>query len=261
MQMPSPLAAAARGPHRVGVTSFQLEDPHNPGRVLPTDVWYPVADNAPVGEPANHPYGQPHAAERDARPADGPHPLALFSHANSGLSRQSTFLSTHLASWGAVVAAPDHTGNTTFEMVGVTDREELKQIHLDARRNRPRDLATVLEAVATGREHLPAVDARRVAAFGQSYGGWTAFKLPRLDARVQAVCGLAPVAEAFIGRKAFEPNELPLPESVSALIIAGLDDVKVELDQTIYPLYERLRDPRCLIGLSNYLWRESCMFY
>jgi len=247
----SPLAAAARGPHRVGVSCLELEDPHNPGRVLPTDVWYPVADGAPVGEVADHPFGQPHGAERDAPPAEGPRPLALFSHGNAGLRRQSCFLTTHLASWGVVVAAPDHSGNTTFEMVPITDREELKRIHLNARRDRPRDLITVLDAIVAGSDRWPAVDARRVAAIGHSYGGWTAFKLPRLDTRVQAVCGLAPVAELFVGHKAFEPDELPLPDGVAALVIAGVADVKVELGATIFPLCQRLRDPHCLVTVKG----------
>ena len=117
-----------------------------------------LRERAPVAEAADHPFGQPHNAERDARPAEGPFPVALFSHGNSGLRRQSCFLTTHIASWGAVVAAPDHSGNTTFEMVSVTDPDELKQIHLNARRDRPRDLATVLDTVAVGGDRWPAVE-------------------------------------------------------------------------------------------------------
>jgi pimeloyl-ACP methyl ester carboxylesterase len=251
MRTLSPLAASARGPHRVGVVSLELDDPHGRGRTLPVDVWYPAAEDAPAGEPADHPFAQPHAAERDLPPIEGPCPVALFSHGNSGLRRQSTFLTTHLASWGAIVAAPDHTGNTTFEMFSVTDPEELKRIHLDSRRDRPRDLTSVLDAVAAGSKRWPAADTGRVAACGHSFGGWTAFKMPRSDPRVRAVCGLAPAAERFVGRKAFLPGELPLPESVAALIIAGLGDVKVELDATVLPLYERLSDPRCLVGLEG----------
>ena len=65
------------------------------------------------------------AALRDAAPADlSPCPLVVFSHGNSGLRRQSTFLTTHLASWGFVVAAPDHTGNTFEEMMQLESQEE-----------------------------------------------------------------------------------------------------------------------------------------
>jgi hypothetical protein len=61
-----PQEAAKRGPHRVGVATLGLADPHDPARVLPTDVWYPIAADAPACEAADHPFGQPHHAERDA---------------------------------------------------------------------------------------------------------------------------------------------------------------------------------------------------
>ena len=246
-----PQEAAARGPHRVGVATLELADPHDPSRSLPTDIWYPTAPDAPACDPADHPFAQPHHAERDAQPASGPLPFALFSHGNSGLRRQSTFLTTHLASWGVVVAAPDHSGNTTFEMAALSEPDDLRRAHLDARRNRPRDLAAVLDAVAAGDARWPRVDASRVAAIGHSYGGWTAFKMPRIDERVQAICALAPASEAFVGRRAFESGELPLPESVSSLIIAGLCDVRVELDSSVLPLYERLAAPRCALGIGE----------
>ena len=69
-------------------------------------------------------------------PLPGPHPLIVFSHGNSGFRRQSTFLTTHLASRGFVVAAPDHTGNTLFEMVRIQNEDERKRVHLEARDNR-----------------------------------------------------------------------------------------------------------------------------
>ena len=45
--------------------------------------------------------------------------------------QQSTFLTTHLASWGCVVVAPDHMGNTYFETLDL-DEEARLQMHLDA---------------------------------------------------------------------------------------------------------------------------------
>ena len=38
---------------------------------------------------------------------------------------------------------------------------------------------------------------------------------------------LAPVAESFVGRRAFEDDELPFPESVASLMIAGLADRQI----------------------------------
>src|SRR5258708_19447850 len=57
------------------------------------------------------------AAVRDAAIQPGSYPLVLYSHTSLGHRRQSTFLCTHLASHGFVVAAADHTGNTFGDLV------------------------------------------------------------------------------------------------------------------------------------------------
>src|SRR5215472_6200055 len=55
-------------------------------RVFPLDVWYPEAAGGVGGLP-----------------------LILFSHHSGGSRRASTFLTTHLANHGYVVAAMDHS--------------------------------------------------------------------------------------------------------------------------------------------------------
>jgi predicted dienelactone hydrolase len=189
---------------------------------------------------------------QDAIPAEaGPFPLVAFSHGNSGLRRQSTFLTTHLASWGIAVCAPDHSGNTFFEMIQIQDEEERKRVHFQARRNRPADLAAVIERVLAGSPAWPAVDAKRLGVMGHSYGGWTSMKMPRRDARVRAVCGLAPASEPFVGRKAFEPGEIPFERELPVLIVAGVDDVLVDLDTSVKPLFDRMKEPRALLAVEG----------
>jgi hypothetical protein len=250
----SPLTCASRGPHPVGLQHFEIDDPDVPGRRLPIDVWYP-ADAARADEPgleqAGHPLRQPHAALKEAAPTAGPLPLVVFSHGNSGFRRQSTFLTTHLASWGMVVAAPDHTGNTFLEMAEIADEEQRKRVHFEARRNRPRDLVATIDAVLAGHGPWPAIDERHIAAMGHSYGGWTSMKLPARDARVKALCGLAPASEPFVGRKAFEPDELPFDPPRPVLLVAALDDVLVDLEESILPLFERMVDPKALVGIAD----------
>jgi len=234
-------AAADRGPHAVGVASLAVAGPE--GRSLALDVWYPADPTDAAGrEPAPHTLGQPHDAVLGAAARPGPHPLLLFSHGNSGLRQQSTFLTTHLASWGFVVAAPDHAGNTFVEMLGLESEQQRIDVHKRARRTRPGDLLAALDAVAAGGPW---------GALGHSFGGWTALKMPRADARVRAVCGLAPASEPFVGRRAFEPGELPLERDVPALLVAGLDDVLVEWDGSVLPLFERLAAPRGLVGIER----------
>lgn len=230
----------ARGPHPVGVLTLEVESPAGSGRKLPVDVWFP-ADPAHAGQdldPGNveaHPFGQPHHAIRDARPAKGPFPLLAFSHGNSGLRQQSTFLTTHLASLGFVVAAPDHVGNTFFEMLEL-DEARRKAMHLEMREWRPGDLVASIDAALA----LACADADRIGAFGHSFGGWTALKMPAADPRVGAVCGLAPASEPFVGRKAFVAGELPFRDGLRTLLIAGRDDVLVDLETSVRPLHARL---------------------
>ena len=233
---------AARGPHHVGVRTVEIDDADNAGRRLPIDVWYPAQDG--VEERAEHPFGQVHRAAPDAPPASGSFPLVAFSHGNSGLSRQSTFLTTHLASHGFVVTAPDHTGNTFFEMLEL-DEQQRKAVHFAARKTRPRDLGAAIDVALAG---APGIDPGRIYALGHSYGGWTAFKMPAADERVRAVCGLAPASEPFVGRKAFAPGELPL--AVPSLIVAGIEDVLVDLETSVRPLAERMAAPTRLLGIE-----------
>lgn len=110
------------GPYVAGVTTVVLQG----GRKA--EVWYPAAPSSATGVPkdsynirsflspflqfllpanVNPPY------ETDAFrglpvSADGPFPVVLFSHGAASFRLQSTFLTTHLASWGFVVVSPDY---------------------------------------------------------------------------------------------------------------------------------------------------------
>ena len=66
--------------------------------------------------------------------APGRYPLVVFSHGYAGFRDQSTFLTARLASWGFVVAAPDHYSRDLTEVLGgptgatakTTDVEDLE---------------------------------------------------------------------------------------------------------------------------------------
>lgn len=247
------LGFAARGPHAVGLRTLELPAPDGGGRVLPTDLWYP-AQTSPENEgrgSAEHPFHQLHEAWPDAPALPGSFPLLVFSHGNSGIRQQSTFLTTHLASWGVGVVAPDHTGNTFPEMANLRDEEERKQVHLDARARRPGDALAALDAALSGCFEVAEFDASRVGAMGHSFGGWTTSKLPALDERIRSICGLAPASEAFVGRKAYADGELPFARKIPTLIIAGIDDVLVDLAASVKPFFDRLDPPRALVGVEG----------
>jgi retinol dehydrogenase-12 len=134
-------------------------------------------------------------------------------------------------------------------MLALEDDEARRAVHREIRPHRPADLHAVVRALldppAEGSERpalppLPRLDPTRVGGLGHSFGGWTALKLPALEARVRAVCSLAPVAEPFVGARAFAPGELPLPAQVRTLVVAARDDVLVDLETSLLPLFERL---------------------
>jgi dienelactone hydrolase len=234
------------GPYPVGVLQTDVPSPHDPldpERILPCEIWYPAAQDDPEAEPAPHPLNLPHAARLDLPPLEEPRPLLAFSHGNSGLRQQSTFLTTHLASWGFVVIAPDHVGNTFPEMAAITEESMRREVHRRARAQRPHDLVQTLRAVADQglcSRNRPPVNPERFGVLGHSFGGWTALKGPGLEPRIRAVCGLAPASEPFVGRGAFEARELPLPPTTPSLIIAAEEDILVDLDQSVRPLHARL---------------------
>lgn len=243
---------STRGPYAVGVRQTQISSPFgSPGgegefdsvRSLPTEIWYPAEAGQRESEDAAHPLGVRHRATSGLMPISTPCPLVAFSHGNSGLRQQSTFLTTHLASWGFVVVAPDHVGNTFNEMMALPNEEERQATHRRIRGQRPHDIHSVIRALLDGRQlanDLPLLDPERLGLLGHSFGGWTALKVPALESRVTAICGLAPASEPFVGRKAFDPGELPLPEKISSLVLAARDDVLVDLDTSIRPLIDRL---------------------
>lgn len=111
---------AARGPWEAGVTRLEVG-----GRAV--EVWYPAEPASAAGRERDR-YDirewLPDAARRlvpdaeaplfemdayrDVPPAGTELPVVVFSHGMAGYRMQSSFLMTHLASWGFVVAAPEH---------------------------------------------------------------------------------------------------------------------------------------------------------
>jgi predicted dienelactone hydrolase len=83
IQMNSPASApSASGPFAVGTHTFEVRDPAR-DRLFSCDIWCP-------DEP-------------------GVWPLVLYSHHSRSNRRSATYLTTHLASRGYLVAALDHS--------------------------------------------------------------------------------------------------------------------------------------------------------
>jgi predicted dienelactone hydrolase len=139
-------------------------------------------------------------AVRDAASRPGTFPLVIFSHGFGAHRRQSTFLCTHLASHGYVVAAMDHTGNTVFETMQMIMTKqmggpppEIDEFLPDMIVARPADASFVIDRLVAGAaEGVAAVDAARIGMAGHSFGGWTTLMTVARDPRVRAALPLAP---------------------------------------------------------------------
>lgn len=156
-------------------------------------------------------------AEREVEAVDGPLPLVLFSHGFSGFRLQSTHLLTHLASWGMVVASPDHPSRDLESQInasiGVTEGEPQDsvadiQAAIDLVRAESDDPDSVLSGL---------VDPDLLAIGGHSAGGGTAL------AATTAIPGML----GYISYASGARDETELPD-VPSLFLAGANDGVIE---------------------------------
>jgi predicted dienelactone hydrolase len=259
-----------RGRHPVGVRSADLTDASRDRR-LALEIWYP-ADAKHAGQDVAEDGGDRYEllpglplvhqdAVRDAAPAAGRFPLVAFSHGYGGHRRQSTFLCTHLASHGYVVAAVDHRGNTirdVFEQTiaarsGKPVPDLLLTLH-EFIAHRPGDASWMIDRVLDGSAGGVAaqVDADRIGIAGHSFGGWTTLAVTGRDARISAALPLAPAG----GRLDLPAN--PLADAldfgwrrdVPVLFVVAQRDSILPLPSML-DLYERTQATKRMVVMQN----------
>jgi predicted dienelactone hydrolase len=242
------------GPYGVGTTSVRFERPSSTTgetRVLDTVLWYPVAPGA-SGE----------AFQGGVRDADvargGPFPLLMFSHGSCGTPGQSKFLVTRLASYGFVVAAPPHPGNTLLDSPSV-DRCLNPANLVDSFLNRPDDIERALDGVlelgATDARFAGTIDASRIGVFGHSFGGQTAVRVAATDARIGALLTLAPARTALVLGQA---EQLRIP----TMLQAAEDDSIATFEEQQVPLFARLPEPKFLVEIldtGHFAFADVCL--
>jgi predicted dienelactone hydrolase len=168
---------AGRGPFAVGVRRLTM-DP----APLPLTVWYPALEDEAEEPSITYAYafnmlaadsalalatyqghGDPGAS---ANPVEGPYPLVVLSPGFAIRSSSYGWLAEHLASYGFVVASPQH--HETLDP-GVLWRSAIE---------RPQDVLRLLAYVdqeAQSDSWLAGlIDTDTVAVVGHSYGGYTA---------------------------------------------------------------------------------------
>jgi predicted dienelactone hydrolase len=228
-----------RGPYPVGVRTVEVS-PADRDHSIPAEVWYPAAPEVAGADldPAQQDtydvlpgvITAQQAAVRDAPAAQGAGRVVAFSHGLSGHRRQSSFLTTHLASHGYVVVAPDHVGNTLGDLIlafTTQDADAVAAASVQSSFDRPGDLVASLDAVLAS-DVVHAVSSR-VGVFGHSFGGWAALQVVSRDPRIEAVVGLAPGGgrvDDEVAELAADALDLAWGRSVPTLLISGaLDNV------------------------------------
>lgn len=188
---------AAPGPYPAAVTTVEAA-----GTLV--ELWYPATPGSEEGVPRDvydlrdwlvgvvegisdedAPLYET-TAYRERPAAEGRFPLLLFSHGLGSYRSQSSFLTAHLASWGFVVAAPDHRERGIRVLVEASIPSFAESIET------MRALLTQLVAEDTraGARLFGRIDTARLGIFGHSAGAATAFGVAS-DPRVAAWAGLA----------------------------------------------------------------------
>lgn len=246
---------AERGPYGVGSLELTLDG----RRVV---VWYPAEEGAgtdgttdefdiaallspelqvQVPEEARPLYPVAARAGATPDPGGGPYGVVVFSHGFAGFPEQSVDLTTHLASWGWVVAAPDHVERSLSGLLG-TAAQGVPTSTDEAVLAATLDLV-VAEAAGDGSPLSGLVDAERVVAAGHSAGAGASYRFAGADPRVDA----AILYSVGTGRQG---SEMPAPPEVPTLVMLGDTDDIIPADTT-RELYGRLNRPRFLVEIAD----------
>jgi predicted dienelactone hydrolase len=259
------------GPHPVGVTTLELDGGAQ------VEVWYPAVEGTtgtdtydvrafvpPVVEDlltAEVPATYTLDAGRDADVADGTFPLVLYSHGFSSYRQASSFLTAHLASWGMIVAAPDHWSRDLYHVLGSAlggDQVEANDPLDDLRMTR--DLLAA-ENDDPGSLFAGRVDVSKLAAVGHSAGGGTVLELARAD-HIAGYASLASGARLGDGGATSTTARLDLPDEPS-LFVAGAVDAVVPAEEITRPAFDATPPPSwywLVEGAGHNAFDDVCTF-
>jgi dienelactone hydrolase len=258
------------GPLGVGETTLRL-----PTDGAPVEVWYPATKASVAGKPiatynvatwlppalqkripAGFSVTYPSGGVVGVPVAPGRYPLVVFSHGYAGFRDQSTFLTAFLASWGFVVAAPDHYSRDLTEVLGgptaatekTTDVEDLEATIA---------LMGTQDRAATSPFHGH-IDTAKVGAVGHSAGGAAVEALAATDPKVATFIGLAGATVGSFGQSKKGPGSI-VPHQ-PGLLMSGTSDQVVKTS-SIVSAYGHLRSPKRLIlirGAGHLVFADLC---
>ena len=218
----------AAGPYPVGVSTATMANG------IKVEIWYPAVAGSIGTETydvrdftapaikailtADIPATYSYPATRDAAVADGKFPVVLNSHGFSGIRVGSSFLTSHLASWGIIVVSPDHPTRDLYHAVA--------QIQPDVVTDPVADLLGSLDLITArgttaGDPFEGHVDTTHVGALGHSAGGGTVVQAA-LDPRI---AGYVSMASGLPRDSTGATTMVTLPDKPSFFVSGALDGV------------------------------------
>jgi pimeloyl-ACP methyl ester carboxylesterase len=280
----APQDFSGRGPFAVGVSRLQL------GTGAPVEVFYPVDRGAVPADATAYTYTPeevwgslvslfppgvvsatevPDAWVEAPASTSGPFPLVIFSHGWGSERLFYSFHNAHLASWGFLVAAPEHLS-----------RDLLTRLNDDQTTLPPDDVSVIadtvdlLEAENTRTDGAleGRVDTDQVAVEGHSSGGRDAAlaaDLPEVDTFI-ALAGVPPVPDdaaapsvTFAVREDFDLVDYlatVTPADKPSMLIVAENDIGVP-PSFGPPVYDWLAPPKRYIELADtghFFTYDSC---
>ena len=184
----------APGPFEVGYRELAITysaAASGDDRELVLRVWYPAQPDSGA-EPARYALSNEFieldlaaGIALDGPPVneEGGFPFVVYSHGNGGEGLLGYPYGELMASHGWILVAPNHTGNTAFDLLG--DPDPLTRSALD----RPNDVTAIIDEFESGLDGddlAGKADTSAVFVFGHSFGGYTSFTLGGADVDVDA---------------------------------------------------------------------------
>lgn len=191
------------GPYSVSVkiARFDFE-----GRSIPLMIWYPKPDPADDGYIYNTKIKGTAKLEDPALDKNAPYPLIIFSHGIGECGNMSVYFTENLASFGYVVAAPDHKDSAMCHIEGEPDIsfmemsrastqsfmnlfgtvEILFKDYLDGIKfdftYRPKEISAVIDHILdwnadSGSFLYKMIDPEKIGMAGHSLGGFTSLAI------------------------------------------------------------------------------------
>jgi predicted dienelactone hydrolase len=235
----TPLTILDRGDHPVGVATVEIGS--DTDRPLTVDIWFPLDADA-TGDQQQYTllpgvyYESPLAlaANPDSIEGSDPFPLVIYSHGSGGLRYIHSDYTEFIASHGYIVAAPDHTGNTSVDLL-LSSSDDPATVAV----NRVQDVGRVIDALVDAENEVTGayatrVDAESIAVTGHSFGGFTSFAMVSgyendlggspADKRVDAIITLAPFTTPILDDATLGMVDVP------SMMIVGTDDKTTPAD-------------------------------